>query len=206
MLVIINNYTGDRLNFGLAIEKARAHNIDIDSIVVADDVSLLFSPSSASDSDKKARASKVGARGLGANILICKLIGGAAERGLSLPQLKALGDSANANLASVGVGLEHCHVPGRSKEDPEGVLGSEEYEIGLGLHNEPGAYRKALRCPEEVVGEMLDLILKAKKDAWKLDEKDEEEYVLFINNLGGMSLLEMGAIVEDVLRQLGSSR
>ncbi|MFP3701697.1 dihydroxyacetone kinase subunit DhaK, partial [Burkholderia sp. SIMBA_013] len=39
-LVIVKNYTGDRLNFGLAAELARAEGIPVEIVVVADDVAL----------------------------------------------------------------------------------------------------------------------------------------------------------------------
>jgi len=79
ILVIINNYTGDRLNFGLAIEKARLlfSSINIASVIVADDISLLSSPTT--------RA--VGPRGLAGNILVCKVLGALAETGANLDQI-----------------------------------------------------------------------------------------------------------------------
>ncbi len=40
ILLIICNYTGDRLNFGLAMERARELAIDIDMLVVADDAAV----------------------------------------------------------------------------------------------------------------------------------------------------------------------
>src|SRR5215212_3344851 len=40
VLLIVKNYTGDRLNFGLAAELARAEGIDVATVVVADDVAL----------------------------------------------------------------------------------------------------------------------------------------------------------------------
>ena len=39
-LMIIKNYTGDRLNFGLAMERAKAKGIKIDSVVVGEDCAL----------------------------------------------------------------------------------------------------------------------------------------------------------------------
>lgn len=48
VLVIINYYTGDQLNFSLAIEKSRGKGeFGVESVVVADDVSLLRHPTSA---------------------------------------------------------------------------------------------------------------------------------------------------------------
>jgi dihydroxyacetone kinase len=36
VLVIIKNYTGDRLNFGMAIERARAEGLKVEMVVVDD--------------------------------------------------------------------------------------------------------------------------------------------------------------------------
>jgi triose/dihydroxyacetone kinase / FAD-AMP lyase (cyclizing) len=193
ILVIINNYTGDRLNFGSAIEKAKADGMMVESVVVADDVSLLHSPV----------AKVVGPRGLAGNILVCKILGALAERGTSLNRLKEVGDAVVGNLASIGVGLEHCHVPGRETSG-NGVLNETEYELGLGLHNEPGAERKKLIEPTELINEMIDKIVEStSRESDKKFVEKEDETVLFVNNLGGMSQLEMGAVLKDAMDCLG---
>lgn len=73
VVIVINNYTGDRLNFGLAIEQARARypELNITSVLNADDVSLL--PQTRGEGEE---ASLVGPRGLGGNIFVCKVLGG----------------------------------------------------------------------------------------------------------------------------------
>ncbi|TFK71157.1 Dak1-domain-containing protein [Pluteus cervinus] len=199
VLIIINNYTGDRLNFGLAVEKSRSTypKCQIASVVVADDVSLLDS------------AGLVGPRGLAGNILVCKILGAFAEMGAGLDEVKQMGDAVVNNLASVGVGLEHCHVPGRSVSPANGGLGANECEVGLGLHNEPGANKVGLDGAEELVRKMLALILESRKTvdgAGDFVRQDltgrKDDVILFLNNLGGMSQLEMGALVEVVLAQL----
>ncbi|KAF8152613.1 hypothetical protein B0H34DRAFT_755406 [Crassisporium funariophilum] len=200
VLVVINNYTGDRLNFGLAIEKARStitSGMNIASVVVADDVALLRKPG----------RNLVGPRGLAGNIIVCKILGAFAERGATLDEVKALGDAVVANLSSVGVGLEHCHVPGRWKADGGG-LGEEECEVGLGLHNEPGVLKHDLGQGggERLVIQMVDMIL-GEGDAFVRGRDEEvDEVVLFVNNLGGMSQLEMGAVVHDALVYLATKR
>lgn len=207
VLVIINNYTGDRLNFGLAIEKARVlfPRMRLESVVVADDVSLLGAGEN---------AALVGPRGLAGNILVCKLLGALAERGEGLSGMKRFGDAVVANLASVGVALEHCHVPGRTREG--GVLRETEYELGLGLHNEPGVMKKTMEGPQQLVAEMISLILgRANRQVGstgsgatflgKVSTEGQDEVVLFVNNLGGMSQLEMGAVLDEIVSQLGAS-
>ncbi len=198
VLLVVNNYTGDRLNFGLAAEKARSLGINVETVVVADDVSLLH------------RASLVGPRGLGGNILVCKILGAAAELGDGLRDLKHLGDAVTANLASIGVGFEHCHVPGRSKVVEDGTLEDTECELGMGLHNEPGAKKIQMESCESLVKEMIEQIMTSTEKAGNShatfvrgSAEGSDHVVLFINNLGGMSQLEMGAILNEVLNQLG---
>ncbi|CAA7268945.1 unnamed protein product [Cyclocybe aegerita] len=213
VLVVINNYTGDRLNFGLAIEKARVllAPLRIDSVVVADDVSRLplFLPTSEPNNTTEPL---VGARGLAANILVCKLLGALAFAGTPLSVVKSFGDAVVAHLATVGVGLEHCHIPGHNIPSGGNGLGAKECEVGLGLHNEAGMKRRALDRVETLVDEMVGMILGSTEGGFvrarKSEEAEEEkdEVVLFVNNLGGMSQLEMGALVDDVPTRLARSR
>lgn len=214
VLLIINNYTGDRINFGLAIARARAlyPDVRVESIVVADDVSLLR---------EEGGPSLVGPRGLAGNILVCKVLGAYAETGAGLDDVKRLGEAiVGGALASVGVGLEHCHVPGRSiekvAEDTGGSNEGEECEVGMGLHNEPGVRCGRFASPEGLITEMLEMVLISTDGAVGTDHEafvkigktylETDETVLFVNNLGGMSQLEMGALLDDTLAQLGRSR
>lgn len=193
VLVIMNNYTGDRLNFGLAIEKARVMfpRIRISSVVVADDVSLLRSPV----------AQTVGPRGLAGNILVCKLLGALAHTGASLSTLKIYGDAVAGNISSIGVALEHCHVPGR-EQGPR--LDDGECEVGLGLHNEPGGYRRKMEDDiQGLVVQMVQMMLDRDGPSAKFAAK-EDETILFVNNLGGVSQLEMGAFLHDLVDVLGA--
>lgn len=70
ILVIVMNYTGDVLNFGMAVEKAKASGIDIDMLVVGDDAGV----------GRKA-GGKVGRRGIAGTVLVQKLAGALAARG-----------------------------------------------------------------------------------------------------------------------------
>jgi dihydroxyacetone kinase len=201
-LLIVNNYTGDRLNFGLAAERALSEGIRVESVIVADDVSLLSRPS------------LVGARGLAGNIIVCKILGAAAAKGMVLEELKRLGDAVVGSLKSVGASLDHCHVPGRPISKEDGAVGEGEYELGMGLHNEPGVKRLSLESGERMVEQMLDLVLKAScgivsnqetKSVPATIELRKDTTVLYVNNLGGVSQLEMGAVVDEVVSQLGVS-
>ena len=61
VLMVFNNYTGDRLNFGLAMERARAEGIRVEAVINADDCAV-------SGNDKTA-----GRRGLAGLVLLMKV-------------------------------------------------------------------------------------------------------------------------------------
>src|ERR1700689_965588 len=57
-LLIVKNYTGDRFNFGLAAEIARAEGVAVEMVIVADDVAL------------SASGEHAGRRGLAGTVLV----------------------------------------------------------------------------------------------------------------------------------------
>jgi len=205
VIMVVNNYTGDCLNFGLAAEKARAalaisgnkKSGGVEMVIIGDDVAV-----------GRARGGLVGRRGLGGNIFTCKILGAGTQKGLNVQQLKKLGDSTIANTVTVGMSLDHCHVPGRPKEREEwGGLPDEACEIGLGIHNEPG-FKRLDRVPEpdKLISEMLGYLLNTDdEDRHYLDFDKDDAPVLFINNLGGMSQLEMNAITDVTIEQLAKT-
>lgn len=188
-ILVITNYTGDCLHFGLANEKANAKGHKCRMIICGDDVSV----------GKK--GSMVGRRGLAGQIAVLKIMGGASGAGGSLDDVYDLGVAFSQQIVSIAATLDHCHVPGRSEH---AMLNPDETELGTGPHNEPG-YKKLSPAPSasELVGQILTHCL---------DENDPErgyvhfatgdETMLLISNFGGMSHLEMGALVDEVLEQL----
>jgi len=98
-LLVVKNYTGDRLNFGLAAEMARAEGIAVDMLIVDDDVAL------------QGTRLATGARGLAGVVFIHKLLGAAAREGKMLAELSAIGRGAVASLATMGVSLSAALRP-----------------------------------------------------------------------------------------------
>ena len=74
-LLIVKNYTGDRLNFGLAAERARAFGLKVSIVIVDDDIALPNLPQ---------------ARGLAGTLFVHKIAGALAENGATLEELKEL--------------------------------------------------------------------------------------------------------------------
>jgi dihydroxyacetone kinase len=172
-LLIVKNYTGDRLNFGLAAERARVEGFKVEMVIVADDIALpdLAQP-----------------RGVAGTLFIHKIAGFLAERGDSLDDVAASAVSAAADLVSLGVSLSTCSIPGQEHVQR---LGVNEGELGLGIHGEPGVERIAVQEAGRIVGIMAERLAAALPGIG--------DYALLINNLGAVPPLEMSLIARDVL-------
>lgn len=215
--------TGDNLHFGLARLMAQAQGIpNVELVVVGDDVSVPRSRGKMvgrrclagitmgeSRPASRRRAGRLVVMLAGSWQLaalrspltaVCKIMGAASEEDMDFAPLLALGRSLAANIGSVCVALEHCHVPGRAEfaSIPAGRI-----EIGLGLHNETGVMNVPLPSPEDLIRTMLDLILD-QDDAERafVPFADGDVTVLMVNNQGGLSPLELGAVVDETLKQL----
>lgn len=192
VLVIVMNYTGDIMNFGMAVEKARAAGIKVEMVVVGDDVGV-----------GRAKAGKVGRRGIAGTCLVLKIAGALAAQGESLENVAKVARLTAKNIVSVGASLDHVHVPGRALPDPtkDEILATEEVEIGMGIHNEPGSGRAVVDLPE-LVSKMLKQLLDWQDEDRAFVRVNSNEVVLMINNLGGVSVLELGGITAEVVSQL----
>jgi len=192
VLVVVMNYTGDILNFGMAVEKARATGVDIEMLVVGDDAGV-----------PRSKGGKVGRRGIAGTVLVQKIAGALAADGAPLKDVHRVAKLAADNIVSIGSSLSHVHVPGRKvTEAGEDELTFEQVEIGMGIHNEAGSERKKADLPslvEQMLAHMLD---EEDKERGFLKVSSEDETVVLINNLGGVSVLEMGGIATEVLDQL----
>ena len=182
VLLLVKNYTGDRLNFGLAAELARAEGLQVEMVVIGDDVALASGPHTA------------GRRGLAGTVLVHKVAGAAAAAGLDLAAVAAEAREAAAELGTMGVGLSSCTLPAAGK--PSFVLGDSEIELGLGIHGEPGVRRMAMRSAAELVDEMLGRIM------GDLGLRAGAHVALLVNNLGATPPSEMLVVCREALRQL----
>jgi triose/dihydroxyacetone kinase / FAD-AMP lyase (cyclizing) len=190
VLVVVMNYTGDVLNFGMAVEKAKAAGIEAEMVVMADDAGV-----------GRAKGGKVGRRGIAGTVLVHKIAGALAATGASLQEVHKVAQAVAENTVSIGSSLSHVHVPGRAENEEE-TLGQDEVEIGMGIHNEAGSERTKADLPG-IVRTMLKYMLDPEdKDRAFLSVSGSDETVLLINNLGGVSVLELGGITTEVVSHL----
>ncbi|XP_030416731.1 triokinase/FMN cyclase isoform X2 [Gopherus evgoodei] len=184
-LLIVKNYTGDRLNFGLALEQARAEGADVQMVVVGDD--------SAFTMQKKA-----GRRGLCGTVLIHKVAGALSEAGASLEEIVRRVTAAAGAMGTLGVSLSPCSVPGSG---PTFQLAQDELELGLGIHGEAGVRRMKMVPADEIVKTMLDH-MSSPSNASRVALEPGASVVLVVNNLGGLSFLELGVVAGAAVRCL----
>jgi dihydroxyacetone kinase len=181
VLLIVKNYTGDRLNFGLAAELARAEGIAVETVVVADDVALR-------DTVKPARR-----RGIAGTVLVHKVAGAASAAGLDLAGVAAEARAAAAMLGTMGVALGACTVPGGGAGF---TLAADEMELGLGIHGEAGTRRAKLAPADQVVDELLATILA------DLAPSPGARVALLVNGLGGTPAMELAIVARQALSVL----
>ena len=136
-------------------------------------------------------------------MLVYKIAGALAHRGGTLDEVHKVAEYVASRLVTIGVGLEHCHVPGTAASKSH--LASDEIEIGMGIHNEPGNRRLRPAPPlHELVAQLVEhLVSTTDPDRSFVPFTGKSDKVaVMVNNLGGTSELEMGAIVSEVKKNL----
>ena len=145
VLHIVKNYTGDVMNFEMAAELCQADGIEVESVIINDDVAVEDSLYTA------------GRRGVGTTVLAEKICGAAAEKGLDLKTVAALCRKVNENGRSMGMALTSCAVPSAGR--PTFDIESDQMEIGIGIHGEPGRERRPLAGSREIIAEMTRAVI-----------------------------------------------
>ena len=171
-LVIVKNYTGDRLNFGLAVERARALGKKVEMVVVGDDIALPDTPQP---------------RGLAGTLFVHKTAGALAETGAPLAEVVAVATRVAAATKTLGVSLSGVPIPGRPYTER---VEAGTAELGLGIHGEPGAHTIQL---EDASGLLSDMARSLEASV------GEGPVAVLLNNLGGVAALELGIVLRDLL-------
>lgn len=181
-LLIVKNYTGDRLNFGLAAELARSEGIPVEIVTVADDVSL------------RGRIDRHQRRGIAGTVLVHKIAGAAAAEGRSLDEVASVARKTARNLGTMGVALDGCTLPGAEKAGFH--LADDEIELGLGIHGEKGVERTAPMKAGELTEILLANIIE------DLALKSGERVALLVNGLGATPEMELAVVLRDAFASL----
>jgi phosphoenolpyruvate---glycerone phosphotransferase subunit DhaK len=179
VLFIVKNYEGDVMNFTMAAEMAGR---EVASVVTNDDVAVENSTYT------------TGRRGVAGTLIVEKMVGAAAENGMPLADLKALGDEINRRTRSMGAALLPCTVPAAGR--PNFTLADDEMEMGVGIHGEPGRRRVPMASADAIAEELVGAILK------DLAPEPGSEVLLLVNGFGATPLIELYLMVNSAKRIL----
>jgi dihydroxyacetone kinase-like protein len=186
VLHIVKNYTGDVMNFEMAAEMAAADTgTEVVSVVTDDDVAVQDSTWTA------------GRRGVGVTVLLEKIVGAAAEEGRPLAEVADLARKVNGQGRSMGLALTSCTVPSAGK--PTFELGESEFELGVGIHGEPGRKRLPLAPAKDLAAMLVEPIL------GDLPYSQGDSVIAFVNGMGGTPLLELYVMYNEVAQLLGKA-
>ncbi len=181
VLHIVKNYTGDRINFGIAAERLARQGIPCARVLVDDDL--------ASESE----AIAVGRRGTAATVLVEKVLGAAADTGAGLAELAELGARLASRCRTVAVASAAHTVPATGRpafEVPPGMI-----EYGVGIHGERADRSLPALSPAKLVEAMTAELLTA------LAPVPGDLLVGLVNGLGSVTRMELYA----ALGQLGEA-
>jgi dihydroxyacetone kinase-like protein len=186
VLVCIGNYSGDLMNFGMAVDMLREEGLEVEMVVVNDDVAS--SPVERIENR----------RGVAGEIILWKVMGAMSDAGADLQSMKKTGDDIIFNTRSLGVAHTPCIMPSSGK--PSFEIGPDEMEIGVGHHGEPGIKRVKMMSADEITNIIMEKILS------DLPFKKGDEVSVILNGLGSTSLLELYIIykrIDEILREKG---
>lgn len=168
ILFIIKNYSGDRMNFEIALEMME---IDHEIVVIADEA-LPFEIDPTSNR-----------RGMAGTLVVEKLVGAAAEAGANLLACKHIGEQIINTTRSMGVALTGCEIPAAKK--PTFTLADDELEMGVGIHGEPGRMRIKHMPADDMAHQMIQAICK------DLGTRSGDRVLLHVNGFGSTPLMEL---------------
>ena len=178
-LLVVKNYTGDRLHFGLAAQIASlTHGIPCRMLLVGDDISV-------AQIDRR--------RGLAGALLVYKIAAAVAATGAGLGAVEQAAREASSRLHTISMGLSPCTLPGATPAVPwpRGAA-----ELGLGCHGEPGLQRLQLAGPKEACRLLLER-LRLSLPAEALSPSSSA--VLLLNLLTALTPLEGHVLTKELL-------
>ncbi len=182
VLLLVNNYTGDRMAFDMGKEMAESEGIRVEILTINDDVAV------------KDSLYTIGRRGVAGNFFVIKAVGAASEQGAELDELLRIGRKVNDVTRTMGVALTACTPPAKGSALFE--LGADEIEVGIGIHGEPGRERAKLTNADAIVDQLLDAVVT------DLPYESGDGVALMINGLGGTPISELYILFRRAHQQL----
>jgi phosphoenolpyruvate---glycerone phosphotransferase subunit DhaK len=170
-VLLISRHEGDVINGMEAAMLAADEGLTVRPLWMYDDIS------SAPKGQEEDR------RGAAGTLFVYKILGAAAEEGMALDALVALGEAVRDATRTLGAALSPGVSPLTGR--PMFTLPDDEVFIGMGVHGEPGVGRRKLEPLRDLVGYMMSALL-ADGPLGK-----QTTVVPLINGMGGTTLMEL---------------
>lgn len=182
VLITAGNYAGDVMHFTEAAHKLTKDGIDTEVLFVTDDIASAGS----GERDKR--------RGIAGNFFIFKALSAAAEEGMSLAEVLAVGKKANDQTRTLGVAFSGCTLPGASH--PLFEVAPKTMAIGLGIHGEPGIRDVPLPTAFELAQTLVSGVTN------ELELQPGNRVAVILNGLGSTKYEELFVVWNSVSRLL----
>ncbi|MEM6463453.1 MAG: dihydroxyacetone kinase subunit DhaK [Pseudomonadota bacterium] len=170
-ILLVSQHSGDVINGGAAVMLAEEAGLKVRPLYMYDDIS----------SAPKGREHE--RRGAPGTMFIYKILGAAAERGMSFEPLFALGEAVRDNTRTLAAAVS----PGISPLSgaPMFSLPDDEIYLGMGVHGEPGIGRAKHGPVASLVERIVDALLD------DLPIRQGADVAVIVNGMGGTTLMEL---------------
>lgn len=185
VLCLFGNYGGDKMNFEMACEFAGLEGVETRTVLGNDDVA------SAKPAEREKR------RGVAGLVFAYKAAGALAEAGGDLKAVAEMAQRVVDRTRTIGVALAPCFIPGATA--PGFALGDDEIELGMGIHGEPGIWRKPMQRADPLVDEMVDMLLDERPDG-------VSRVSVLVNSLGSTPYEELFILYRRLSERLAEAK
>lgn len=185
-VLLISRHEGDVINGSAAVALAEEEGLDVRPLLMYDDVS------------SAPRGREDERRGAPGTIFVYKVLGAAAEAGMPLDRLVALGEAVRDRTRTLAAAV----APGISPltGSPMFSLPEDEIFVGMGVHGEPGTGRRKTGPARDLVAHMVDVILEDRPIP------PGTPTVVLVNGAGGTTLMELLIVYREVAAMLDARR
>ncbi len=181
-ILLISQHSGDVINGGAAVMLAEEQGLNVQPLYMYDDIS------SAPKGEEQER------RGAPGTMFIYKILGAAAEEGMALDTLFALGEAVRDSTRTLAAAVS----PGVSPLTGKAMFSLPEDEIylGMGVHGEPGIGKAKYGPVAGLVETMVAALLEDRP------VPEGNQVAVIINGMGGTTLMELLSVYRETDRAL----
>ncbi|GKQ42352.1 DhaKLM operon coactivator DhaQ [Companilactobacillus sp. RD055328] len=182
IIFIVKNFDEDLNVFKKAQTILRDNKYDVELIIVDDDASV----------DPETKITR--RRGVAGTVIIHKILGAAANKGLSCRELVSLGNAVNNNLYTLAVALTGAELPAEKQASFE--LGENQIFYGIGIHGEEGYRREEFSSSDLLARELINKLVQVSS------LQSSSSIAVLINGLGSLPTMESLIFTNDVVKLL----